>query len=284
MSRPLRIEYPGALYHVTSRGNARADIYLYDQDRQAFLDVLSEAVERFGWWCHGYCLMDNHYHLLIETPMANLGRGMRHLNGVYSQCFNRAHGRVGHVFQGRYKAILVERQTYLLELARYIVLNPVRAHMTDQAEGWTWSSYRATAGLATVPNFLETNWILQQFGARPDSALKHYRRFVGEGMRRSSPWDDLIGGTVLGSEAFVIEAQKISGDAQAETPNRLRHVGRPSLESLRQDAKMRGEWMAQAFGAYGYTLSEIAAMEGLHYSRVSRIIKRWKDHGGSVAK
>jgi REP element-mobilizing transposase RayT len=119
MARPLRLEFAGALYHVTARGDGREDIYRADGDRRLFLDVLGEVWERFNWTVHAYCLMTNHYHLLVETPDANLAKGMRQLNGVYTQRFNRIYERVGHVFQGRYKAILVQKQTYLLELARY---------------------------------------------------------------------------------------------------------------------------------------------------------------------
>ena len=126
MARPLRLEFPHALYHVTARGNAQQDVYLDDDDRELFLCVLAEVIDRFRWICHAYCLMGNHYHLLIETPDANLSLGMRQLNGVYTQRFNRHHNRAGHLFQGRFKAILVERYSYLLELARYIVLNPLR--------------------------------------------------------------------------------------------------------------------------------------------------------------
>src|SRR5690606_34912418 len=122
MSRPLRIEYAGALYHITSRGDGREDIYLTDEDRESWLNVFEEVCRRYNWVCHAYSLMSNHYHLLIETPESNLSLGMRQLNGVYTQRFNRAHQRVGHVFQGRYKAILVDKESYLLELARYIVL------------------------------------------------------------------------------------------------------------------------------------------------------------------
>jgi len=126
MARPLRIEYEGAVYHVTARGNARSDIYLSDSDRELFLDALAYVVDRFGWVCHAYCLMDNHYHLMIETPQANLSRGMGQLNGIYTQRFNRKHDRVGHVYQGRFKSIVVDKESYLLELSRYVVLNPVR--------------------------------------------------------------------------------------------------------------------------------------------------------------
>ena len=146
MARPLRIEFEGALYHVTSRGDERRDIFLDDADREAFLQILGDVVRRFAWRCHAYCLMGNHYHLLIETPNANLSRGMRHLNGVYTKRFNRTHERVGHVMQGRYKSILVDKDEYLLELARYVVLNPVRAGVVRSARDWKWSSYRATAG------------------------------------------------------------------------------------------------------------------------------------------
>ena len=146
MARPLRIEFPGAVYHVTSRGNARQKIYRNDEDRETFLATLGWVVERFGWICHSYCLMDNHFHLLIETPLPNLSRGMRQLNGVYTQKFNRRHNRVGHLFQGRFKSIVAERDSYLLELARYIVLNPVRAKMVKAPEHYPWSSYRPILG------------------------------------------------------------------------------------------------------------------------------------------
>ena len=153
MARSLRIEYEGAVYHVTSRGNARADIFLCDDDREMFLDVLDYVVERFGWLCHAYCLMSNHYHLMIETTQANLSRGMARLNGMYTQRFNRKYKRVGHVFQGRYKSIIVDKDAYLLELSRYIVRNPVAAGMVDDVSDWSWSSYQAMVGVVAAPSF-----------------------------------------------------------------------------------------------------------------------------------
>lgn len=157
MARPLRIELAGGLYHVTSRGDGQNAIYLDDGDRQGWLRLLGEVCKRFNWRCHAHCLMTNHYHLVVETPDGNLSRGMRQLNGVYTQSFNRRHSRVGHVFQGRYKAILVEKESYLLELARYVVLNPVRAQLVVEAEEWAWSSYRAMIGQAAAPPWLETD-------------------------------------------------------------------------------------------------------------------------------
>ena len=136
MARPLRIEHPGALYHVTSRGDRQEPIFDDDRDRMGFLNVLGDVVARFRWQCHAYCLMGSHYHLMIETPECNLTKGMRQLNGVFTQWSNRRHQRSGHLFQGRYKAILVDRDSYFLELARYIVLNPVRAGMVKQPQQW----------------------------------------------------------------------------------------------------------------------------------------------------
>ncbi len=277
MARPLRIEYPGAVYHVTARGNARQDIYLTDGDRAAFLEILGGVIEKFRWCCHGYCLMGNHYHLLIETPEANLARGMRQLNGVYTQALNRAHDRVGHVFQGRYKAILVEREAYLLELARYLVLNPVRAGVVAAAGDWPWSSYGATAGEARAPAWLSTGWLLAQFGG--GLATTAYRRFVAEGMTDTgSPLADglaaaVTGGVALGGKEFVAGLAEKAGGAGAEVPGAQRRLARPGLAELRAGAGPKERaWMAAAHRQHGYTLAEIAAEAGFHYSHVSRII------------
>lgn len=188
MSRPLRIEFAGGLYHVTSRGDGREAIFLSEADRGLFLGVLSEVVRDFNWAVHAYCLMDNHYHLLIETPDGNLSKGMRQLNGVYTQRFNRQHGRVGHVFQGRYKAIIVQKESYLLELARHVVLNPVRARMVGRPTEWPWSSYRATAGLCDIPLWLTTDGLLSAFSSQRSEAVVRYAAFVAEGKHQPGPW------------------------------------------------------------------------------------------------
>lgn len=271
MARPLRIEFPGAVYHITARGNARQKIYLDDADREAFLDILAQVVERFHWICHAYCLMDNHYHLLVETPEPTLSRGMRQLNGVYTQRFNRRHGRCGHLFGGRFKAILVEREAYLLELCRYVVLNPVRAGLARAAKDWRWSSYRATAGLAEAPPFLTTDWILAQFSGRRSEAQRRYRRFVAEG-RGASPWRELKGQIYLGSEEFI---EKLPQPAETveEVPRIQRQGVRPSLDRIFAGALV-DEAIVAAYREHGYTMKAIADYLGVHYATVSRRLRK----------
>ena len=222
MARPLRIEFPGALYHVTTRGNARGDIFVDDRDRHGFLAVLGQVVARWRWLCHAYCLMGNHYHLIVETRDANLARGMRQLNGLYTQRLNRRHGRVGHVFQGRYAAILVERDSHLLELARYVVRNPVRAGLVDRAEAWPWSSYRAMIGRGARPAWLHCDWLLRQFAGEPAQARLAYRAFVSEGPEGRDPWRDLAGQIYLGGAGFVRSMLARAGDGgeRVEIPPR----------------------------------------------------------------
>lgn len=279
MARPLRIEYEGAVYHTTSRGNARQGIFLNDEDRLSFLKILSDVVARYNWVCHAYCLMPNHYHLLLETPDANLSRGMRQLNGLYTQTFNRRHGRVGHLLQGRYKAILVEKESYLLELARYVVLNPVRAKLVCHPRAWRWSSYRATAGEEKAPDFLTVDWLLSQFHKDHDVARREYRKFVGEG-RGVNVWDGLRGGVILGTDGFVrkLKPRLREKTFMVEIPRRERLVTRPALEELfskTKDKKERNERIYKAVRIYGYTLKEVAEVVGLHYSTVSLIANKW---------
>ncbi|MDD5219805.1 MAG: transposase [Candidatus Bipolaricaulis sp.] len=290
MARPLRLEYEGAFYHVTSRGNAREAIFLVDPDRDLFLEVLADTAKRFGWICHAYCLMTNHYHLLVETPEANLSRGMRHLNGVYTQAFNRRHMRVGHVLQGRFKAIVVEKESHLLELARYVVLNPVRAKAARSVRDWPWSSYRATAGIAEVPGFLTVDWILAQFGRERKRARDSYRDFVKAG-RGAEVWGELRGGILLGGDEFVEKLKPLLSDFASlkELPRRERLTARPSLPKLL--AKVRGKEernarIHEALRMHGYTLQDVADATGLHYSTVSRIAKRVAENKApaSVAK
>ncbi len=282
MVRPLRIEYPGAAYHITSRGNARADIFIDDTDRQVFLDVLTLVVEKYNWLCHSYCLMSNHYHLLIETPDPNLSQGMRQLNGLYTQRFNRQHGRVGHVFQGRYKSILVEKNEYLMELCRYIVLNPVRAGMVDAPGAWMWSSYNATGYAVKPPHFLTVDWILGQFGNKKNEVRRAYRQFVADGMSRKvdNPWDQLTGQIIFGGTEFIADIQSRIGDVQeiGEISRSQRFLGRPVLKHLFLENTIknkadRNKQIVRAHMEYGYTLKEIAEQLGLHYTTISKVLK-----------
>ena len=272
MARPLRIEFPGALYHLTARGNARASIYCDDRDRRLFLELLGEVVECYSWRCYAYCLMPNHYHLVVDTPQANLSRGMRQLNGLYTQRYNRRHSRVGHVFQGRFKGILVERESHLLELARYVVLNPVRAEIIGHAEDYGWSSLRATLGLVPAPAWLRPEAMVAPFGTRA-----RFLEFVREGKGAASPWEALRG-TLLGSDAFVerIGSRLQTVAEEREVTRCERFAWRQSLTELFppevvRDRNRRNERISELSRSRLYTQVEIAQHLGLHYSTVSKL-------------
>ncbi|MBN1382435.1 MAG: transposase [Deltaproteobacteria bacterium] len=273
MARPIRIEYEGGFFHVTSRGNARQEIFLEAGDYRLFLEVLGDVVERYRWIIHAYCLMGNHYHLLIETPQANLSLGMRQLNGVFTQKYNRRHGRTGHLFQGRYKAFIVDKDAYLLELSRYIVLNPVRAGMVESAEEWPWSSYRATVGIETAEQFLHTDWLLSLFFNLKSEARRLYMSFVHEGIGIESPLKSAKGGLFVGNDSFVErfrEAPAISG-AGTESVRREKYAARPPIDEI-FTSHSRDDAIYNAVEIWGYTLKEVADYAELHYSRVSRIV------------
>ena len=279
VARPLRVEFAGALYHVTSRGNARADIFDDDQDRQAFFETLGKVVQRLHWLCHAYCLMDNHYHLVLETPDGNLAKGMRQLNGIYTQAYNRRHRSVGHVFQGRYKALLIQRESHLLEVCRYVVLNPVRAKAVQSATQWRWSSYRATAWVDKSPPWLTVDWVLSQFADRRYTAARHYRRFVQEGVGHPSIWKAVHAQAPLGEPAFVERLRGYLRGAEAvkEIPRSQRYMGRPTLQQLFDGKLSRARRDALIFRAverHGYSQREVADTVGLHYSTVSRVANR----------
>ncbi len=238
--------------HVTSRGNARQPIVIEDRDRALFLERLAHVIDRFGWRCHADCLMDNHYHLLIATPQPNLSRGMRQLTGTYTQAVNRRHQRVGPVFQGRFAAILVEPEASLLELCRYVVLNPVRAKLVPHPRRWAWSSYRATAGERTGPTWLWIDWILGHFGARQREAQVRYRQFVADGRAGTRPWEQLKGQIYLGSEAIIAEHQP--DRVIRDISRRQTQAYRPTLKDLFQHRGSEAQRIALAYRRYGYRL------------------------------
>lgn len=283
MARPLRIEYAGALYHVTSRGDRREAIYFSDTDRRAWLGVLADACERFNWRCHGWCQMTNHYHVVLETIEGNLARGMRQLNGVYTQYVNRAHQRVGHVFQGRYKAVLVQKEAHLLELARYVVLNPVRAGMVADAALWPWSSYGAMVGTTPAPSWLETDWLLRQFGADRPSAVREFAAFVRAGVNHPSVWQSLRQQIYLGDADFAQRMQALSEDSNANVhPASLAEVPRMQRRALALplDAYVSRHpsdpkaGMRAAHASGDFTQAQIAAAFGVHYATVSRAVNK----------
>ena len=276
MSRPLRIEYAGALYHVTSRGDRQERIYEDDEDRRAFLTVLGDVVERFGWVCYAYCLMGNHYHLVIETPKGNLSKGMRQLNGVFTQVSNRRHGKVGHVFQGRYKAILIDKDAYWLEVSRYVVLNPVRAGMVKEAGRWKWSSYNATVGVERVAGWLAVDRLLAQFNDKRGVAMRQYRSFINEGIGRESVWTELKQQIYLGSDRFIGRMQRKLEEGKVDDiniPRGQRQSPALSLGAIEARSRDRKEAMVAAHKTGVYSYQQIAKHFGVHFTTVGRVVR-----------
>jgi len=241
-----------------------------------FLNILSEICLRCTWVCYAYCLMDNHYHLLVETPAGNLSKGMQLLNGVYTQKFNRIHNRVGHVFQGRFKAILVDKDSYLLELSRYIVLNPVRAKMVTSPHEWKWSSYLATILKESKPNWLSVDKILCLFSEDSSSAIRKYQEFVTDGIMSKSPWSDLKKQIYLGNDEFINEMlKKIDPQMNLiDIPKAQYKAEKYTLKEIEQKANTRNEGIQIAYKSGQFSLKEIGDYFSLHYSSVSKIVKK----------
>ena len=280
MARPLRIVFPGAVYHVTSRGNNKNEIFKDTQDREDFLKILHQVNSRYNWLCHAYCLMDNHYHLLIETLDGNLSIGMRQLNGMFTQLFNKRHGNIGHLFQGRFTGILVQKDSHLLEVSRYIVLNPVRANLIKNPHQWKWSSYTATAGQQIKPPCLTVDWILGQLAPEIMKAEGLYRKFVRAGIRTESIWKDLRAQSILGEDSFVKRLKDhLRGKAAIpEISKSQRFINRPPLEKIFtaeviRKKEVRNERILKAVEKHGYTQKQVSEHLGLHFSSISRILR-----------
>lgn len=281
MGRILRIEFPGALYHVIARGNRQSSIYLDNDDRYRFLGILCETAEDLNLVIHSYCLMSNHYHLLAETPMGNISSCMHLQNSRYAKYFNRKYDRTGHLFQGRYKAILVQKENYLLELCRYIELNPIRASLVDDPSEYHWSSYRSIIGVAGRPYaFLSNNWILTHFDEDTAIAREKYIRFVHEGIDAGSPMDLVRADLVLGDNEFI-KSLKDKTDVNLEmieNSKAQRLLFRKDLSevlSVRKciNKEIRNKLILEAHNEYGYTFEEISDHLGLHRSTIGRIVK-----------
>ena len=273
MTRPLRLEFEGALYHVTSRGDRKTAIFLDDLDRARWMSILDLVCTRYNFLVPGFCQMTNHYHLILETVDGNLSQGMRDLNGLYSQYFNRRHALVGHLFQGRYKAILVQRETYLLELTRYVVLNPVRAGFVTSPDDWRWSSHACVMGTVPARAWLDTASTLRQFGTQPGSAVEAYRRFVMAGIGGDSPLKSTRHQLLLGDEAFVAEPSNTRRHEKfpsiAKTQRRAVSLSLEEYQVLHPD---RDEAMAHAYHSTAYTMEQIAAHFGVSAKTVSRAV------------
>ena len=298
MARPLRIQFPGAVYHVISRGNERKRIVRDDADREKRLDWLRRTVEVYGWELHAFVLMNNHEHLFVQTPLPNLSAGMQYLNGSYTSYFNRRHRRAGHLFQGRFKGHLVEEEGYFLEISRYIHLNPVRAKMVAAPDEYRWSSFAGYVHVRKKVPWVCYAKVLGEFGREQTAARRAYGRFVRAGIDRPppSPFRQAIGGLLVGSEKFASRIKRIvdAAPSDREVPDLRRLKSRPTLSQISAavaehfgydvapwTAGSRSDDAARAAAAYlarvrfGYSAKSVA--EALSYrdsSGVSHAVKR----------
>lgn len=300
MGRPLRIEYEGALYHITSRGNERRKIFLDDRDRITFLEILKDYHARFGILIHSYVLMDNHYHLILETPKGNLLKVMHGINSRYTIYFNRRHNRVGHLFQGRYKAIIVDKDAYLVPLSRYVHLNPVRARVVEKPEHYRWSTYCGYIGKGKMDTWVEYSWVLSKFNQNK-KAVSEYKKYTEEGLKLKieSPLRDLLGQVILGGDEFREKIKGIFDGRQIsqEIIERKRFSNKPlPVDVVKAVAKAFGveegyikergrrENVARAVAIYimqrysGMSNEEIGKIfGGIHYSAVSKAVSRLEE-------
>ena len=268
MARPLRIQAPGLTYHVMARGVSRTSIYIDDEDRRRFLSILADVVKQYALRCHAYCQMTNHYHLTFTTSEANLSRALQQLNGDYAQWWNWRHDHAGHLFDGRFKDQVVQDNKYLVNVCRYIVLNPVRAGIVSTPEGWPWSSYRAMIGLEDLPPFLDCNRLLEVLEPdNPAAGVGRFKTFVAEADAESA----LPRSTILGDDEFVARFQPYRTAASREVPRR---DGRRPLEAIFDGPVTRAARNAAIVSAFleRYPVTEIARYLELHPATVSRVV------------
>jgi putative transposase len=284
MARRPRIQLRGALYHVMSRGNRKTAIFEDDIDRRKFLDTVKDASARYDVYCQSYCLMSNHYHLVVNTPSGGLSAAMHFINGVYTQASNRRHQRTGHVFEGRFVSLLIDSDAYLRDANLYVVRNPVEAGLVTHAADWQWSSYRATAGLEPAPDFLDLDWLDWVFGgaSRMETRFR-YEQHVVEQPANQQPD---VNGLAAGTPEFEAAVRAHIGSTlyRAALPRRYRALGRPTLAELfgpaRRARSERDSLILRAHIVHGYKLSEIAAALALHPNSVSKRVRamrnRWR--------
>tara|TARA_B100001123_G_scaffold13109_1_gene15135 strand:+ start:39 stop:983 length:945 start_codon:yes stop_codon:yes gene_type:complete len=299
MSRPLRIEFPGAIYHITARANAQQRLFTNPKDAKYFLDLLDREICQHKWICYAYCLLENHYHLVIETPEPNLGRGMGRLNMSYSQWFGRIHDQPGHLFQGRYKTILFQKNQHLLEVCRHVVLNPVRLGLVDRADRWRWSSYRPLAFGSSEPQWLNDDWLQDQFKSRSSKPNENWKKYVLEENVYSSPWENLRAGQYLGDEEYLKNlGNRINGLPLDQVSKKFIRPDRPtpkkvlkcisdacgvSEENLLDRNVSQEGFRASVYllrRACNLSLKKVAEMGNVSQSRISQIQKSIDDKGG----
>lgn len=284
MARKPRLEFPGAIYHINHRGNHQEYIYRDDDDRKLFLTLLKTTIERMNWVCHAYCLMGNHYHLLIEIPEGILSRGMAWLNGVYTQKFNRKYGLTGHLFQGRFKSKPVEDNMQFLMAARYIVRNPVNANMVEKAGQWSWSSYRATVGEIKSPDYLFVDDILACLSTDRRKAQLYFQELVRMELKDNDDEIIRLFQEVYSGEREPVFQKRIRTILDMENslgpvPRNQRIISRPELKELFNgneygDLETRNKIVIKAFKLFAYTQSEIAGHLELDKTTISKIVNK----------
>lgn len=259
-----------------ARGNRKTCIFDDDDDRRRFLALLAETTERFGIRCYAYCLMYNHYHVVLDTPRGNLSAVMRHINGVYTQASNRRHQRTGHVFEGRFRSIVIDRESYLRRVTRYVVLNPVRGRLVSDAAAWRWSSYRVTAGLEPPPDFVFIDWLRPLFGGDSlQEAQRQFALYVNDPIAHTTEINS--GSPLLGPKPFASAVQTLTARSHPDRllPRHCQALGRPSLQELFENQRSsragRNQVLCTAHAVHGYRLAEIAAFLNLHPSTASVI-------------
>lgn len=265
MTRPARLEFPNALYHAISHGHTGENLFIEDDDRQAFLVLLEELLSRHDIICYAFCLMDGHYELLVETPKANLSQLMRGLNGRYTKYLNKKNKRIGHLFQGRYKAVVVQKELYLLELSRYIILNPVRAGLVNKPESYPWSSYSATIRQSICPDWLAAENLINTCHNKKNEAAQLYKAYVENGI------DQAFSGKIqhqiyLGDQSFIYQVKKQVTKGTKQSPKR-------AIEKIISRVADRNTAMKVIYKTGHYTMFEIARYFNVHYSTVSRAIR-----------
>ena len=284
MPRKPRLEFPGAIYHIHHRGNHQEYIYLDDDDRKLFLKLLQTTIQRMNWICHAYCLMGNHYHLLIEIPDGILSHGMAWLNSVYTQKFNRKYKFTGHLFQGRFKSKPIEDDMQFLTAARYVVRNPVDANIVEDAGQWHWSSYRATVGKIKPPDYLFIDDVLSCLSKDRTKAQLYFQEFVKMDLEDNDDQIIKLFQEIYSGEREPVFTKRIQTvldmrNSMGPIPRNQRILCRPELEELFKKIKYddlinRDRIICSAYNLYAYTQSEIAHYLGMDRTTISKIASK----------